>query len=140
MSFLSITNNPLNIRYNPLNQWKGYKGRYKGFVKFLSLGYGFRAAFVLLLNYRKKGIVCVRDVIYRWAPSSENDSDAYVSFVCKRCCITPEASIWYCPYDIISAMALFEVGVAYDVDYIYSLVEHFDSNLVLTINSSIINE
>ncbi|MBP5572089.1 MAG: hypothetical protein J6X39_05420 [Bacteroidales bacterium] len=46
--------------------------------------FGIRAAFVLLHTYSTKYHAnCIRDIISRWAPPSENDTDQYVRNVCK---------------------------------------------------------
>lgn len=73
-----INNNPLNIRYSPMNVWKGQTGSNKGFCVFTELKYGYRAALVLLSNYVKRGNVSIQAIISRWAPASENDTAAYI--------------------------------------------------------------
>lgn len=75
--------NPLNIRYNIMNHWKGQTGCNKGFCTFDSMEHGFRAAFVLLLNYVKRGYVTPTQIISRWAPESENDTAAYIRTVMR---------------------------------------------------------
>lgn len=84
-------NNPLNIRRVPGQHWKGQeppsnsplKGEDREFVQFSSVEYGIRAAFVLLRTYsRKYKLNCIRDIITRWAPPSENDTERYIKNVC----------------------------------------------------------
>lgn len=44
--------------------------------------YGIRAAFVILRRYiRRYGINTIADIVARWAPSSENNTSAYVKKV-----------------------------------------------------------
>lgn len=75
-------NNPFNIRYDKSNNWKGQEGHTKGFCNFISLDYGLRAGFIILRNYvYKKDLWTVQKVIERYAPSSENNTSAYISFV-----------------------------------------------------------
>lgn len=75
-------NNPCNIRYNSANKWKGQTGQYNGFCKFKSVDYGLRACLYLLRKYRYiYGLDSVRKIISRFAPSSENDTESYISFV-----------------------------------------------------------
>lgn len=76
-----VNNNPLNIRYSPMNNWKGQIGTYKGFCRFDTMEHGFRAALVLLHNYVKRGNDTIVSIIYRWAPATENDCEAYVDHV-----------------------------------------------------------
>lgn len=77
-------NNPLNIRYSAKNDWLGQVGERNGFCVFSEEKYGWRAAFVLLKNYGKKGFRSVNDIIHRFAPASENPTSSYVDYVCKR--------------------------------------------------------
>lgn len=75
--------NPLNIRFNIMNHWKGQTGCNKGFCTFDTIEHGFRAAFVLLLNYIKRGYDTPTEIISRWAPATENDTKAYLSTVMR---------------------------------------------------------
>jgi hypothetical protein len=76
--------NPLNIRYSPMNNWKGQIGSNKGFCQFSHLTFGFRAALVLLCNYQRKGYDTIRKVISHWAPPTENNTEAYIRTVSDR--------------------------------------------------------
>ncbi len=85
-------NNPLNIRKVPGTRWQGevlpLRGSGEGagdrsFVRFESIEYGIRAAFVLLRTYSiKYKANCIQDIISRWAPPSENDTEKYIKNVC----------------------------------------------------------
>jgi hypothetical protein len=45
--------------------------------------YGLRAAFVLLRTYSiKYKANCIQDIIRRWAPPSENDTERYIKNLC----------------------------------------------------------
>lgn len=76
-----VNKNPLNIRYSPMNIWRGQTGSNKGFCVFSSFEFGYRAALVLLRNYISKGHVSISAIISRWAPSSENNTTAYIRYV-----------------------------------------------------------
>lgn len=90
--------NPGNIDYNPRNAWQGQLGLEEGvskprFARFDHPENGIRALGKLLINYRGKdgmpgvggkGIDTVLETINRWAPSNENDTQAYASAVAKR--------------------------------------------------------
>lgn len=83
--------NPGNIRRS--------RGRYKGevvpsrdpaFKQFESLAWGYRAIFVLLHTYRTRhGLRTIAEMIARWAPPSENRTDAYIRAVSDRTGIGP---------------------------------------------------
>ncbi|NIB44730.1 structural protein [Pseudomaricurvus alkylphenolicus] len=76
-------NNWLNIRYNPANNWDGQTGADPdGFAIFSTPEFGIRAAAKLITNYRDfHGIDTIRGIIERWAPDSENNTDAYIQHV-----------------------------------------------------------
>ena len=78
-------NNPLNIRSGK-TLWKGEiapSGSKGGFCQFQSIEWGLRAAFCLLRTYAVKyRLNCVRDIINRWAPPSENNTQSYIRHVC----------------------------------------------------------
>ena len=89
-------NNPLNIRRVKGQHWKGEEspapfpppsegtGEAVGaFCRFRSVPWGLRAAFCILRTYRDRyKAVCIEDIITRWAPPTENDTDAYIKHVC----------------------------------------------------------
>lgn len=82
-------NNPLNIRVG--NNWKGERPekKDKSFEEFTSMEYGVRAGFIIIRKYmsgyngltRKFNTVDL--IIRRWAPSVENNTEAYINQVCK---------------------------------------------------------
>ena len=86
-------NNPLNIRKVPGTHWRGEvssplgevgRGAGGSFVRFVSLEWGLRAAFCILRTYRDKyKLVCIEDIITRWAPPTENDTRKYICDCCK---------------------------------------------------------
>ena len=80
--------NPLNIRHSA-SKWQGVRVRQtdKSFVQFTSMAYGYRAAWRVLESYyqhfqRQHMAFTPRNIIHRWAPPSENNSDAYLRTVC----------------------------------------------------------
>lgn len=80
-------NNPLNIRHSA-DKWQGARINQtdKSFVQFETMAYGYRAAWKVLESYwkhfKQEGQpFTVRNIIHRWAPSEENDADAYVKTV-----------------------------------------------------------
>lgn len=91
-------NNPGNIDFNPRNAWQGQLGLEVGvakprFARFDTPENGIRALGKLLINYRGKdgmpgvggkGIDTVLETISRWAPSNENNTQAYAATVARR--------------------------------------------------------
>ena len=80
-------NNPLNIRHSK-DKWQGAATTQTdpSFVQFTSMAYGYRAAWKTLDTYclrfrQQQKSYNVRNIISRWAPPSENDTEAYISAV-----------------------------------------------------------
>ena len=112
-------NNPLNIRYSSSNNWLGQVGSNQGFCVFASPAHGFRAAAVLIKNYHRAGYTSISDIISRWAPPNENDTQNYIDSVMEIGGF--RTSFW--PIDIdddgeverlLYAMARIETGKNYD--------------------------
>lgn len=112
--------NPLNIRRTK-DVWHGMLPIQtdKDFVQFESDYYGFRAAFIILRNYIKRGICTVYDIVSTWAPSNENDVLTYVKFVCKRIGHDCYRKLEYSDLvDVVEAMSVFECGFVFERRYI----------------------
>jgi hypothetical protein len=79
-------NNPGALEINE-TRWKGMTNLQtdKRFVRFINPRYGIRALMKVLRTYENKyGLNTVNVMIHRWAPPSENDTQAYINFVAKR--------------------------------------------------------
>lgn len=123
--------NPLNIRYSDRNRWLGQVGEYRGFCVFSNVAYGFRAAFVLLSNYIKQDTRTIEDIIKRWAPPSENDTEKYISFVAEDVMIDRNKKLtnqsihdYWTIIMIIRAMAKMECGRWYDEQQINLFINY----------------
>lgn len=82
-------NNPLNIRRST-DQWVGAceKQTDPSFVQFKTMAYGYRAAWKILQTYYERfcmqsQLFTIRNIIGRWAPPSENDTEAYIKNVLR---------------------------------------------------------
>lgn len=79
-------NNPGNIRLSS-DQWKGLSDKQtdKEFFQFTKPEYGIRAINKILNTYnRKYGLNSIHDILYRWAPPNENNTDAYIKSVATQ--------------------------------------------------------
>lgn len=98
-------NNPGNIDHIAKNNWLGLDkntpsdGR---FCRFISPVYGIRALAKLLRNYGSKtgekgiggtGIDTVQEVINRWAPPVENNTQSYINSVALHLRVSPVETI-----------------------------------------------
>ena len=88
-------NNPLNIRYNPSNNWVGQTGSDGQFCRFVSPKYGIRAAVKILQRYAgKEGLTTVFEIINKWAPRADgNNTEKYIEAVCNAMNIKPTDTI-----------------------------------------------
>jgi hypothetical protein len=88
-------NNPGNIRHSG-SQWQGMAAQQTdtAFVQFVSPEYGIRALAKLLANYyTRDGLNTVRQIISKYAPSNENNTDAYAQAVARALGVTPDTVI-----------------------------------------------
>lgn len=64
------------------------------FCVFKSMEYGIRALIKTLITYTtKRGCKSVYDIIHRWAPTNENNTQAYINSVCKRVGVEPREEL-----------------------------------------------
>lgn len=76
-------NNPLNIRIG--NKWIGEVKNPTDteFEQFTSMVFGLRAGFVLIRRYIERyHFRTIREIVSRWAPASENNTERYIVQVC----------------------------------------------------------
>lgn len=78
-------NNPGNIRRSN-DSWVGLASEQTdlAFFQFTDPKYGIRAMARIIDNYKKRGIVTVEQIVATWAPTNENDTNAYIDSVYKQ--------------------------------------------------------
>lgn len=84
-------NNPGNLERNK-TVWQGMAEDQSDerFVTFASPEYGIRAMARVLKNYgRRHGLRTVEQIISRWAPASENQTDSYIQHVSQELQVSP---------------------------------------------------
>lgn len=115
--------NPGNIRHG--DKWLGLADNQtdKSFCVFTSPEYGIRAMARVLHNYFiRHGLTTVREIIDRWAPPIENDTDSYINSVSYALGVTPDARL-YVPdrmTTLVKAIIVHENGVQPYSDVIIS--------------------
>ncbi|MBE8597893.1 structural protein [Xenorhabdus sp. BG5] len=104
--------NPGNIDYNPVNKWLGQLPHDKNieprFCRFKSAEYGIRALFKLLRNYQsnpKLQLHSVRQIINRYAPPIENNTERYIQFVAEKIGVSVDATISTQDKNVLFALA-----------------------------------
>ena len=124
-------NNPLNIRHSP-DRWEGARIHQTdpSFVQFTSMAYGYRAGWKVLDTYwtrfeKERIPYNVRNIIARWAPPNENDTEAYIKTVTRLSGLGGNESVprplrFWCFLDLektarlIASMACVECGMKMD--------------------------
>ena len=95
-------NNPGNIDFDAAafgrDPWVGEIGLEAHpsarFTTFDSPAHGIRALAKIILTYqRRHGLTTVREILNRWAPPVENDTDSYVRHVAGRIGIGPDDGV-----------------------------------------------
>lgn len=83
-------NNPFNIRSSRKNKWIGQSGSRKGFACFSDQYFGIRAAIkIVMCSYRNFGLRTIQKILGRFAPNTENNTQAYVKYVVSKTKIPP---------------------------------------------------
>lgn len=79
-------NNPGNIRHSQIH-WEGeaLTQTDTDFVTFMDPEHGIRAIVRILRSYKRNGLDTIRKAMNRWAPPTENKTDAYIAAVCSKC-------------------------------------------------------
>lgn len=79
--------NPLNIRRVAGSAaWRGQRAIQTDaeFLQFDRIEWGLRAAFCILHTYaRRYNVTCIADIVERWAPPCENNTERYINNVCR---------------------------------------------------------
>lgn len=99
--------NPGNLRITPAN-WKGKitPSKDSEFETFDCIENGIRALGKTLMSYfHGHGLKTIRDVIRRYAPATENDTEAYVTAVSDQTGYDPDANLNLGTYEDLRAMA-----------------------------------
>ena len=112
-------NNQLNVRVG--NNWLGEVANPTDnvFEQFQTMYYGCRAAFIILRTYivRHK-IKTIDGIIRRWAPSNENNTEAYILHVCRVTGMGSKDKLAFLDHDrmikLFNAMCLVECGQTVD--------------------------
>ena len=133
-------NNPLNIRHSA-SQWQGAceEQTDASFVRFESMTYGYRAAWRILESYWKHfknehSPFNVKAIISRWAPPTENDTQAYIRTVLQLTGLGgnenfPQPSTGEC-YErlelLFRAMTAIECGIPYAEVDVTAIRQGFD--------------
>lgn len=97
-------NNPGNLRLGA--NWQGaVPGLDSSFVTFDSPTSGIRALAVLLRNYQARyGLTTIRQIITRYAPSSENNTGAYIAAVAGSMGLSPDLPVDLSDDDTLSRL------------------------------------
>ena len=123
-------NNIFNIRAG--QNWQGKTGARKGFVEFQSKEYAIRAWLLLMRTYRRRGCKTIRQIVTTYAPPKENNTEAYIDFVCRQmkynASYALETDSSYILLGI--AMAAMETSTRLHYHEIYNVMQQFKIRIV----------
>ena len=118
-------NNPLNIRRG--SNWVGLSKHQTdpAFCQFDSMTYGLRAGLIIIRTYMPRyNLRSIHAIVARWAPPSENDTDAYVYSVASMMKIHALQTFDFGDRGrivaLVSAMCKVETGISIDTKLIES--------------------
>lgn len=120
-------NNPFNLRYSKNNHWLGLTGQTRGFCDFVNMDFGIRAVAIMIMRtYRMKNVLTISEIIHRFAPPTENNTNKYVDFVCSQLSCFPFDIPSCAEYpSLLSAMSVFE-GNPVSIDTINFAIAKFN--------------
>lgn len=112
--------NPGNIEQNSdVFQGEVIPSQDKRFKQFKTMAYGYRAMFVTLDTYRKRGHDTINKIINAWAPSVENHTKQYIECVEKWSGVPRDKILTDFSGDdyiaIVAAMSRMENGIPADM-------------------------
>lgn len=98
--------NPGNIRKSPTR----YLGEVQpskdpAFKQFESMAWGYRALFVLLDSYCRRGVRTIREIISRYAPPVENYTEGYIRVVAESAGLPAESNVDMSDHDLMVRIA-----------------------------------
>lgn len=118
-------NNPLNIRRGC--NWLGLSKHQTdpSFCQYDSITYGLRAGLIIIRTYMQRySLNTIHGIVSRWAPPSENDTDAYVKSVASMMKIHALQKFDFGDRGrivaLVSAMCKVETGITIDQKLIES--------------------
>lgn len=116
-------NNPLNIRKG--NNWKNEAADLLEweFEVFRTPFDGLRAAAKTLHTYvNKHNLVTIEQIIYRWSPPNENDTNSYINSMVQKVGVNASEPLTRPEYEkLLTAMILHENGQQpYDAELIHA--------------------
>lgn len=83
-------NNPFNLRFNANIHWLGQRGNVGGFCDFETIVSGARAGCLDLKNQLVlHKLNTIAKIVPKYAPPSENDTEAYIEAVCFDMALDP---------------------------------------------------
>ena len=118
--------NPGNIRHSKVRyRDEVTPSRDAEFREFRTIEAGYRAMFVLLHTYRlKHGCTTLREMISRYAPPSENNTENYIRRVAYATHLSPDEVIFATDgatmTAVVASMSKVENGVSADMEQVWS--------------------
>lgn len=112
-------NNPLNIERGA--DWDGLSPDQTDdrFAIFIQPKYGFRAGYIILVQYSKRGDNTINKIINCWAPPGENNTNNYQDYVASKMGVSADSVI--APNQFVSLMLYMSQMEGATGEYAYPL-------------------
>lgn len=124
-SIAEQNNNPCNIKFSKDNKWRGLDdsgfNKNPDFCKFVKPAFGFRAFFALAYHYYNYcNVSTIEKFIKRYAPSSENNTSLYISYLRKRLNkeVLPNLTSYSYWIDFALAVSRYESGTEWSIEIV----------------------
>lgn len=122
-------NNPGNIRRSSTH-WLGLSHFQNDsqFCQFEKMEFGVRALLVLLRTYyNKHHCNTIKKVISRFAPSSENNTENYIKFVCSFVALPPDIKLSLsATLELALPIMRYECGFRMTLDELCSIIDKYN--------------
>ena len=105
----------------------------KGFIEFESKKMAMRAWLKLMRTYRwKYGCKTIRQIVTRYAPSNENDTEGYIDYCSRQLDIKPDdVLVFDSEYiQLAASMARMETGEELNTQWANGVMEKFKIQIV----------
>ena len=119
-------NNPGNLRYiDPSRAWNGQIGNNAGFGIYDTPANGVRALWKQIVAYK---LNTVRAIVTKFAPPSENPTEAYIAFVCKRIGVSDTQTLELSRYRVPMTQAIMRFELGFEAPYTVAEVDRWTNS------------
>ncbi len=121
-----VRKNPGNLRYiAPERAWDGQIGNDGGFGVYVSDAKGVRALWKQILAYK---LTTVRSIVTKFAPSTENPTEAYIKFVASRLGVSDTQTLDLQKYRVPMTRAIMRFELGFEAPYTIEEIDQWTNS------------